>query len=630
MARQYAANDANDTNPDDFSLVSSFKGFISREDPTNAQPGLMVRPSQNVLTNATGRVGIRHGFTLDGQNNITLAGIKSAPEFVTSRGKQRTLRAGNTKLQFRYVATAGDKYNGTTFTAGQVYWIDLVTGLTVAQTKYRYVDFYDTTQRINVLLLANGKVKQIDEWSGAIATVASATVSTITKTGTSTWAQEGFYAAPLVPRTVVIDNVTYTYTGGETTTTLTGVTPSPAAVPVQSVVWQGLRAHTSFLGIADPNYTVDNISQLNNQVFIATSTSNDVYMSKTNSVIDYTFSSPRTPGEGAQFILRGSNAFFAPQEDTMYFSVGRDFWYELKTTLSSDNTAEDIKVRPLKTSAQQGARDQFAIFKIKNSVMFINHEPTLDELGRIVNNFSVPQALPISDPVRDDFNQYDFTDASGLYFKNFMYICVPVEQKVLVYNIAFRYWEAPQTFPVGLLSIIDGELYGHDYYVPRSYKLFDGNSDLGNPIDAQMYLSYQNFGTRSVTKAFNELYVEGYINDNTDLQAGITYDVGGCTQQVDFEISGDNSTIVCKLLEDASLGKSSLGKNPFGSGILPYTGFPDGLAKFRGVLTSTKNDFYEVQFSFRTYQAAAQWEILAVGPKVARTGFRNNAIKSSK
>jgi len=56
-------------------------------------------------------------------------------------------------------------------------------------------------------------------------TYASSTAVTITKQGAPTWAAAGFDTAGQV----VIDAITYTYTGGSGTTTLTGVTPDPTA-----------------------------------------------------------------------------------------------------------------------------------------------------------------------------------------------------------------------------------------------------------------------------------------------------------------------------------------------------------------------------------------------------------------
>ncbi len=52
----------------EFEIIASFAlGYRNREDITKLPPGVLVVGSQNVLTNVSGRVGIRKGYVLDGQ-----------------------------------------------------------------------------------------------------------------------------------------------------------------------------------------------------------------------------------------------------------------------------------------------------------------------------------------------------------------------------------------------------------------------------------------------------------------------------------------------------------------------------------------------------------------------------------
>ena len=613
--------------PSDFSLVTQYLGYRNKEDSTNLPAGYLVYGSQNILTTTGGRFGPRMGYVIDGQSDATIAGVKSSFDWDRSSGNQVNLRYANGKLQYRYVASAGDKWSGNTFTASQVYWIDLMTGLTASNINF--TDFWDfTTEKLSLLLFVMGS-SNIYDWTGMVTTLASATTNTITKTGITTWGQIG--ALKNGTRSVIINGNVYTYTGGEGTTTLTGVTPDPSAEPVNSVIHQSVRtnANSTSIGSSLPSaFTNDLIGVLRNQVYIGSLTSQSIYISKVNSYTDYQFTAPtRIVGEGAIITLDGIAVSLMPQEDTMYISAGKDFWYQTKFTLSSDLTKEDFSITRLKTSARQAAQSQALTAKNKNSIVFISNETTFDELGRLVNNFNTPLSQNISDPIKNDFDVYDFTDGQVVYFRNFIFISVPKSGLVRVYNIVKGYWEAPQILPIARFSIINGVLYGHDYNTPQTYQLFTGHNDNGNPIDARAYFSFQNYGTRSQTKDFNEFYVEGYISSNSTITHGINFETDGFQSQLSYDISGTDTLVANFGGGSGSLGKSSLGKNPIG-GINPLTSDTNSLPpKYRVIFTPQRAPFYESQFFFSSIGVDYQWEILSFGALTRKTEHGNNAIK---
>lgn len=163
----------------EYTLVEKFlHGYRNREDITTLPPGILIQGSQNVLTNTFQRVGIRQGYTLDGQRDMTNAPIASSFDWLRHTGDTKNLRAGfnttgsNGILQYRYVANAGDTWNGHTFTAGQVYWIDLVNNLT--SVNFNFCDYWDGIQELKSLLLYVNGASEINEWSGAVTTLASA------------------------------------------------------------------------------------------------------------------------------------------------------------------------------------------------------------------------------------------------------------------------------------------------------------------------------------------------------------------------------------------------------------------------------------------------------------------------
>jgi len=198
---------------------------------------------------------------------------------------------------------------------------------------------------------------------------------------------------------------------------------------------------------------------------------------------------------------------------------------------------------------------------------------------------------------------------------------------VLIYNMtdpANPYWEAPQVMPISRFSIIGGELYGHSSQVSETYKLFTGTNDNGHAIAANVTFSFNNYGTRTQTKGYNNFYVEGYILPNTTLNLNVQYDIDGCATFTSFTIDGDDTQIVCIPKDDGSLGKASLGKHPLGEGLttIEDTGKP----KFRVIKTFPTNYFYEDQISFSSTGTDLGWEIVAFGPQLLDGGNLNNSI----
>lgn len=598
----------------EFSILNEFKyGYRNREDITNLAPGVLVAGSQNVLTNLSERVQTRMGYTLDGAagTNVT-GGIASSFDWPRQTGTTAHLRsymldAGTANVEYRYVDSTGT-----------VTWRTLLSSLT--SEKFNYTSFWDfNTEKKSLLLMVNGTTN-VYEWSGGVTTLNAVTTNTLKTDGTKSWAELGFYTAGT--RKVVINGTEYAYTGGETTTTLTGVTPDPSSEALSSIVHQAVRT-TAYSDITSfpANYNISLISNLRNQIYYGSLTDNTIYISKINNYKDVSFTANRLVGEGALFTLDAPPVGFVPQEDRMDTSAGKDYWYETKFTLSGDLTTEKIEFTPLKTTPGQAAQSQALMAKIKNNVVFVSNEPNLDQLGRIENILGTQQTDNLSDSIKADFDSFDFTGGSIAYFKYYFYVSVPLSGLVLVYNLAKKYWEAPQTIPVGRFSVIDNRLYGHSYLTNESYKLFEGWNDNGNPIDARAVFSYQNFGMRTLLKSFNEFFTEGYISSNTTLTLSVTYETDGCAQTTSYDYVGTDSRTCGILAPSSSLGKSSMGKVPLGgeSIIVSDSARPP---KFRWAKTFPATDHFEYQVAFTSLGVDQRWEILAFGS--------NNKISSNQ
>ncbi len=587
--------------------------YRNREDVTNLPPGVLIVGAQNVLSNVSERIQIRQGYVLDGAVSGTAAAVLASFDWQTRGNGEVHVRAGGLtsagndgKLQYRYVDSNGD-----------VSWRDLMTGL--SNVSFNFTTFWKTSEALRVMLFVNGD-GTVYEWNGATAEVSSAGAASITKTGTDTFLDSGFYSS-ITPRSVVINGVTYTYTGGESTTTLTGVSPSPAAVPAGSIIHQALSgtAVSAMTGITttfEPNL----IKVLNNQIFLGSTLSSVLWISRVNDYTNYTSSTPRQTGEGASLILDANLVGLEPQESFMYVTAGQDLWYNVNFELQTSTvgvTYEQVNALPLKTGRRQAAFSQACLSHMKNDIIVVTQETTIDTFGRVETSLATPQQVNISDPIKLDIDSYDFTDASIAYHRFYIYVAVPKEGLVLMYSLSTKSWEAPQTLPISRFYVVDGDLYGHSYSTFESYKLFTGYADRaytgfsGFPIAAVWKFSYMNFGSRFALKSATKMFVEGYINSNTTLTTTLTYELDGCKTVKNFELDGSDTQFVCIAGATGSLGKESLGKLKLGGDTVDsINGLPP---KFRWFPTFTNTDFFEVSPSFSVLGTDNRMELIAFG-----------------
>lgn len=633
-----------------FNLVSKFGGYRARKDQTMEDPGILVAPSQNVVLNTAGRIESVKGYVLDGVGSVVQdSGILSHFDFSNFKSDVRNMRAGfltaagnDGKLQYRYQV-------GTT-----VNWVDLKTALT--NVRLSFCEYWDTSALVKKLLWVDGS-NNVFAWNGAVTQLSSTggtgpSSYTLTKTGTTTWAQEGFAQAGT--RSVVINGNTYTYTGGEATTTLTGVSPNPGAeaansIVHQSVVTTALSAMTSILATFAP--TLIGCGRAN-QVYLGSSTSNNLYISKVNDFTNYAFTSPtRLVGEGNLIPLDAPPTGFVPMESResttgydLYISEGADRWAVIQSVLSSDLTAErQLHVR-VKTGPLQGAKSGRLVGKMKNHIIYVGNDNVANFLGFLSYQY-VPEIVDFSHTIIDDMKAYDFTDASIFYYRNYVYIAIPKAGLVRAFNMTDQtkqsttsislakledvdqdqpwFWEAPITYPISGFYTVNGDLYGHSYTTSESYKLFTGHRFNDQNIAANATFAFTDLGDRTQSKGSDSLWVEGYIAQNTTLTATVAGDLGALSSAQSVQISGLDRGTVSYGAGGHALGKNPLGSEPLGGAITQSSTLP---AWFHVIKTYPVKPQYLEQLSFSTEGVDLEWQLICFGTNASNTNEGNNNI----
>ncbi len=213
---------------------------------------------------------------------------------------------------------------------------------------------------------------------------------------------------------------------------------------------------------------------------------------------------------------------------------------------------------------------------MKNNIVYIGNDNVANFLGYMSYQF-VPAIIDFSFPIIDDMTSYDFTDASAFYHKNYIYITVPKSGIVRIYNMTDQtkqytsfirdfedvtqqpwFWEAPITYPVsGFYVTPDKGLCMHSYTTSESYQAFTGGSLNGQQIDCNATFSYDDKNDRTQSKMSDEIWVEGYIKQNTVLNVTVTGDLDAEANPQTVTIDGSDNTIVAY-----GSGAHSLGTTP--------------------------------------------------------------------
>lgn len=449
----------------------------------------------------------------------------------------------------------------------------------------------------------------------------------VTKSGTDTWAQSGFTFGPYVgTQTVLINGTAYTYDATDfigDATTLYGVTPDPSSISNGDLAIQGIYTSFSNAGTETTlpeSFNNDFIGTMTGIVFVGSSTQSYIYTSDlgTSTAHAWEIWSPAA----RFFSVNNPPTSFINQDTQLYVSVGTSQWFliEISRSVVPPLSTFTFDINPISTSPLQGAQSQALTTNIMNSIAYVSFEPAAHSFGPVQNIYQGPQMVDLSYSIVNLMNDYDFTGGSIKFFRKFVYIAVPQEGKVLIYNMTDpknQYWEAPQVLPISRFSIIGGELYGHSSNVSETYKLFTGYADrvtsdfAGSPIAANWVFSYENYGSRFSLKRASKMYVEGYISPNATLTARLTYELDGCKTIKTFTLDGDDDQFVCVSAAEGSLGKESLGKVKLGGDkVNSINSLPP---KFRWFPTFSNTDFFENSVSFEVIGTDSQTDIVAFG-----------------
>lgn len=605
-------------------LAEETLGYVTASDETNSDKRLLATGSKNVLIDRNRKVKTRAGYSRLGTGNTALTPVRNGFTWFNSTGG---------KLPLRFYDDEWEVYFGTVDGTAINAWTRFLSSMSTTAIP-RGAIWWDTGENLDLMIFVQGDAN-LYEWNGAVAIVSSITGTTITKTGTPTFAANRFYTTGSKTLTNVRTGTTYTYTGGETTTTLTGIADTAGIIAGDTLI-QTPVTNSNKPAASRNNHT---IFAFENQICVGSDEDDEVYLSKSTDFTSFTFSSPRVATEGALGTFDAPAKAFGTLGDTLVISCGRGSWFKaLYTQITVSTTlAETITFQKLNTGVDQGAQNQETCVQVGNSLIFLSFEPAI----RMISDPNQIEGLDprtLSNPIKPDFDAEDFTNACAIWYKNAYFLSSPVNSNTYVLEYVEdangklrRFWDSPLVLPVRAFSIISDVLHGHSNSVPETYKLFDGTSDIipngtaGNPDDklpmnAIAAFSYNLYGDRANLKTFDEYFSEGEITPATiDLLLTLNYDFGGATAVVERTIDGSNLDILEGAVGFNSLGQQNLGINPLGGLLNP----PDDARKFNVIFEYARDDFRMIQALFSTNEIDRFWAITAHGANATLSTRKN-------
>lgn len=593
-----------------FILTQEYRGYVSKPEPTNIDSRYIVKGSKNVLVNVDGSIGSRNGSS----KIATTIPSETTPadteiDWSTSRGDYFTLKRYGSKLDAIYIDADGNLQIERLHSA-----------LTIGASKGEFTLIYDKTRVIDKVVLATGTNK-LWMWTGAFAQISAATASTIT-VASGTWGEKGFPASG----NIVIDGVTYAYTGGFDTDTLTGVTPDPSAKvgfnAFEPVIEQTLTG-------VDAAYKIDYLSAYRNQLYIGSESSRLVQVSSGIDYLNFTLTVQRAAGDPNEFIMDDNSKGFMPTKQSMLMFGANNIVLEVRYALSADQSKEAFTVDHVINGDNQGSISSRARLSVGGNIYYINRDLQMAVIQISSTLSQTNDDINPSELIQNDFDSFDWTDSQMEYWQRNIVVVVPKENLMMLFDLDQKLWQAPQMFQnidIGSVSITkDNRLLCHSYSTNDTFIIFDENTnnDIDTAVPSKAVFAYNQFGDRTSNKSFNLYYQDGYISPAGKLKRVILYDYNGASGISDLTFNGTESGFIADVQDLGGIGADPVGSKPLGGG---GGGVAVPEKRFRYADPLVRFDFYEMQVSYEMEELEAGWRVVAHGPNVNKQRNSGNEL----
>ena len=413
--------------------------------------------------------------------------------------------------------------------------------------------------------------------------------------------------------------------------TFVGVTVTSGTIANGDRIYTSIFSQSNSTLVLPSDYTIDFVGTYRNQLYIGSRKSRTIRISSATSKgsAGFSFANFSTSSDvgGARTIpIDDTCGGFEPTKDGMVIFGDTDSIFKRTVTVSSDQTKEFSEITRLETAPRQGLVSPLAKLNIKNALVYLTNEKTLDTLS-FLENISELQSTPISDIIKQDFEKTDFTGASVYYFERNLFVLAPASFKIFWYDLERKLWQTPITFTqevMGLMSVTeDGNLLIHSAQKDSSFFMFQGDNDNGDVIESNATFAYNHLGARYRSKIMGVCVQDGYITPNGLLRRVIEYGFEGTEGSHTYIFDGNNRDFINNKFSDGGLGKVPLGQTTLGGNPLVEV-LPEQRFLFADNLP--QQEFYMARVSYSMNTLDASWSLVAYGMDVGLTKTDINRI----
>ena len=583
-------------------VYGTFEGFQTNVDATKLGDGASPN-GQNTTPNEGDRVSIRDlGYDLfpdTATYSTTSTEVGSLHTFRRRDGENIFLRAVSTTLE--WYDTSTDE------------WETLKNGYT--SDDFGFADNNINSDQSSYVYFGNG-AEPYSRWTGAHTNINGAVAS-----GTTLLTVDDVSEFDSVG-TIAINGTEYDYTSASGTyIAISQAQGIQGALADNESIAQAIRTfpQTTFprgniLLFADNRVWVSGVS----------STSDVVYFTSYGSSTDFgamdTLISDSTDASAGLFNLaEGGGAVTAMvMDEQAIYIFKRSIIY--KATLN-DTT---YSIYPLKTFDQKsqttGAINKRSTFASGNGIFFLTPDNQIMWLQRIAD-IDYPQVVAASDAIKETVDGLNFNEATGIVYRDKAFFALKSDANlnendtVLVLNLSTQQWDTPIIgWNVGDWAIYQDstieELYFGDGVTANVYLVNDTTTDYIYDVKANWRTKQFSFGVPQGLKYIENVYVEGYISQNTDLTISLLLDEDGFTQTYSTTLKGTESAYIYDSTEYNVFGFSPFGTKRFGSDDASVI-----RKKFRVYLGKEMRQIpsYTAQLEFASEGENQQWEITNFG-----------------
>ena len=582
-------------------VTRQFDGYQTKLDPTKIANGANPQ-GQNTSANDKDRISVRRqGLELfpAGIATTTESGIKSLYTFRKRSGENIMIRTYGTVMEY--------------YEEGNDTWENLRSGLTDG-AEFDFGMYNINTDLVSYVYFGNASDSGA-RWTGAHSVLTEALT-----TATSTVSVDDI-SGFLITGTTTICGIDLAYSGiNLTTNTLTLSATSTVACAENKGVIQTVEELSGH-----PKGNIYLVA--NNRLFISgiASTPNAVYFSEYGDATNFvgadlvTDSTATAPGIFNFGTGGGAVTGIALDENSIYIFKRSAIW---RATLTDTIYTLTI-LKPVDDKAQTvGAVNNKSIFTGHNAVYFITPDNQLMSLQR-VEQIDYPQLIPISEMIEPTVAEINPDDSTGIVFRGEAFFSVKSNSDVgdnntvFVRNIDSNIWDSPIVgWNISDFTIYDDgdseELYAANNMSPNVYKVNNTSIDDIFEVTANWRSKQYSFDMPHAQKEIVDLFIEGYISQNTTISVSLLLNEDGYTGSYSTTIVGTDDDLVYDSTDYNRFGLSAFGSKRFGS-----NEDISGKKKFRVYLTEMRAaPFYNCQLEFASDGLNQDWEIISYGMKV--------------